>query len=146
MEDKVYSFIEKYQLLEPGDEVTVALSGGADSVALLWVLRSLAPRLGIRLRAAHFHHGIRGEEADRDAEFCRELCAQWEIPFSLGRGDAPARAAETGESLEEAARISHLRTWSPRQSSKQLVLRSQISTLRVIRESVITADASMWIS
>ena len=105
MEDKVYRFIEKYKLLEPGDDVTAALSGGADSVALLWVLRSLAPRLRITLRAAHFHHGIRGEEADRDAEFCRELCARWDVPFTLGRGDAPARAAETGESLEEAARI-----------------------------------------
>ena len=105
MEDKVYRFIEKYKLLETGDDVTVALSGGADSVALLWVLRRLAPRLGITLRAAHFHHGIRGEEADRDEEFCRELCARWDIPYSLGRGDVPARAAETGESLEEAARV-----------------------------------------
>ena len=105
MEDKVYRFIEKYKLLETGDDVTVALSGGADSVALLWVLRSLSSRLGITLRATHFHHGIRGAEADRDAEFCRELCARWGIPFTLGRGDAPARAAETGESLEEAARV-----------------------------------------
>lgn len=105
MEDKVYRYIEKNKLLEPGDDVTAALSGGADSVALLWLLRSNAPRLGITLRAAHFHHGIRGEEADRDAEFCRELCARWEIPFTLGRGDAPALAAETGESLEEAARV-----------------------------------------
>ena len=105
MERTVYRYIRDNDLLSPGDELTVALSGGADSVALLWVLRSLAPRLEIRLRAAHFHHGIRGEEADRDAEFCRRLCAEWEIPFSLGRGDAPARAAKTGESLEEAARV-----------------------------------------
>ena len=105
MERTVYRYIRDNDLLSPGDELTVALSGGADSVALLWVLRSLAPRLEIRLRAAHFHHGIRGGEADRDAEFCRRLCAEWEIPFSLGRGDAPARAAKTGESLEEAARV-----------------------------------------
>lgn len=104
MERTVYRYIRDNDLLSPGDELTVALSGGADSVALLWVLRTLAPRLGIRLSAAHFHHGIRGAEADRDAEFCRRLCADWEIPFSLGRGDAPARAARTGESLEEAAR------------------------------------------
>lgn len=105
MQEKVLRFIHDNTLLQPGDDVTVALSGGADSVALLWVLRALAPALGITLRAAHFHHGLRGPEADRDAEFCRTLCGNWEIPFSLGRGDAAARAAETGESLEEAARV-----------------------------------------
>ena len=105
MEQKVCRYIQSNQLLSAGDDVTVALSGGADSVALLWVLWALAPRLGICLRAAHFHHGLRGAEADRDAEFCRQLCAAWEIPFTLGRGDVKARAAETGESLEEAARV-----------------------------------------
>ena len=104
MEQKVLAAILEHRLLSAGEEATVALSGGADSVALLWVLRHLGPGLGIRLRAAHFHHGLRGEEADRDADFCRDLCAEWGIPFSLGRGDARARAAETGESLEEAAR------------------------------------------
>ena len=116
MIETVYRYIRENSLLEPGDDVTAALSGGADSVALLWVLRSLAPRLGITLRAAHFHHGIRGEEADRDAEFCRGLCQRWEIPFTLGRGDAPARAKACGESLEEAARVlryEFLRTAAP---------------------------------
>ena len=105
MEKKVFRFLQDNALIFPGDDVTVALSGGADSVALLWVLRKLAPELGITLRAAHFHHGLRGAEADRDADFCRELCRAWNIPFSLGRGDAAGRAAETGESTEEAARV-----------------------------------------
>lgn len=105
MEDKVFRFLRDNDLITPGDDVTVALSGGADSVALLWVLRTLAPTLGLTLRAAHFHHGLRGAEADRDADFCAKLCADWEIPFSLGRGNAAARAAETGESVEEAARV-----------------------------------------
>lgn len=105
MEQKVYRYIHEYGMIEPGDTVTVAFSGGADSVALLWVLRALAPRLGINLRAAHFHHGIRGAEAERDADFCQRLCASWNLPFTLGRGDAASRAAKTGESLEEAARV-----------------------------------------
>ena len=105
MEQKVLQYLRENDLLRGGDDVTVALSGGADSAALLWCLRKLAPALGIRLRAAHFHHGLRGPEADRDAEFCRELCARWEIPFLLGRGDAAAEAAKTGRSLEEAARV-----------------------------------------
>lgn len=104
LERKVLQTIREYGLLEPGDDVTAALSGGADSAALLWLLRRLAPELGVSLRAAHFHHGLRGKEADRDEAFCRELCAAWEIPFVSGRGDVRARAAETGESLEEAAR------------------------------------------
>lgn len=104
MEQKVLRFLREYELLAPGDDVTVALSGGADSVALLWVLRTLAPRLELCLRAAHYHHGIRGAEADRDADFCHRLCEDWQIPFSMERGDAPARARQTGESLEEAAR------------------------------------------
>ena len=105
MERKVLEFIRENELLSRGDEVTVALSGGADSVALLWCLRKLAPELGIRLQVAHFHHGLRGPEADRDAEFCAGLCRRWEIPFRLGRGDAAAEAARTGRSLEEAARV-----------------------------------------
>ena len=105
MEERVYRLIRERELLRPGDDVTVALSGGADSVALLWVLRKLALRLGITVRAAHFHHGIRGAEAERDADFCRSLCRDWNIPFTLGKGDAPARAAQSGESLEEAARV-----------------------------------------
>ena len=104
MENKVLRYIRGEGLTAPGDEVTVALSGGADSVALLWCLRTLAPALGITLRAAHFHHGLRGAEADRDAEFCRALCESWNIPFILGRGDAAGEAARTGRSKEEAAR------------------------------------------
>lgn len=77
----------------------VALSGGADSVALLSLLRGHGA-----VFAAHVHHGIRGAEADRDAAFCRDLCAALNIPFFCLRVDAPARAREKSESLESAAR------------------------------------------
>lgn len=118
MENKVFRYIQQNHLLSPGDDVTAALSGGADSVALLWVLRALAPRLGIRLRAAHFHHGLRGPEADRDAAFCETLCRDWEIPFTLGRGDVPARVRATGESPEEAARVLRYRFLEQRAPGK----------------------------
>lgn len=104
MENTVLAYLRENAMLSPGDDVTVALSGGADSVALLAVLRALRRTLEITLRAAHFHHGLRGAEADRDEAFCRALCAEWEIPFTCGRGDAAAEAARTGESLETAAR------------------------------------------
>jgi len=64
-----------------GRQVLVALSGGRDSVALLHLLRD--PALDLRLEAAHVHHGLRGAEADADAEFCRRLCGALEIPFEL---------------------------------------------------------------
>jgi tRNA(Ile)-lysidine synthase len=90
--------------------LAVALSGGADSVALLRALAARRLELGLVLHAAHLHHGLRGEEADGDLEFCRELAAKLEIPFHEARVDAAAEAradAKTGkpaETIEEAAR------------------------------------------
>ena len=92
-------------LTNQGDTVTVALSGGADSVALLLVLQQLQPELGFSLRAVHMHHGIRGAEADRDAAFCEALCKQRQIPFLCVAADVPAYAAAHKLSLETAARI-----------------------------------------
>jgi tRNA(Ile)-lysidine synthase len=88
----------------PGDRVAVAVSGGADSVALLRVLLELREELGIVLSAAHFHHGIRGAEADRDERFVRELAVQFELELHAGSGDAPAHARTQKASLETAAR------------------------------------------
>ena len=102
--DRVLRTIRAEGLIDPGEDVTVALSGGADSVALLSILRELQPLLGITLRAAHFHHGIRGAEADRDVAFCKSLCDDWGVPLKVGRGVAPAYAEEHGLSLETAAR------------------------------------------
>jgi len=81
--------------------VLCALSGGADSVCLLSLLRQCSQ---IRLAAAHVNHGIRGEEADRDEAFCRTLCEQNGIPFYSAKYDVPALALASGHSLEEEAR------------------------------------------
>lgn len=83
--------------LPPEAPLAVALSGGADSVALLL----LTPPPVV---AVHVHHGIRGAEADRDMDFCRTLCLARGIPFSCLFADVPALAAESGESMETAAR------------------------------------------
>ena len=84
-----------------GRKALLALSGGADSVALLDLLRRWN---GCALAAAHFHHGIRGAEADADADFCRALCANWGIEYFEGKADAPAAAAARRQGLETAAR------------------------------------------
>jgi tRNA(Ile)-lysidine synthase len=104
--------------LRAGDRVVVALSGGADSVALLLALSEAnqasshtygsagrdTERLGIVLSAAHVHHGLRGEEADEDEAFVRDLCTRQGIPLRVIRVDTAARQAAEGEGVEEAAR------------------------------------------
>ncbi len=89
--------------LPKGCTLTVALSGGADSVVLLHLLKQLPGRDFI-LQAAHVEHGIRGDASLKDLEFCQRLCADWGIPLEVCRVDAPAYAKAQGMSLEEAAR------------------------------------------
>lgn len=102
---EIKRYIEANQLIRPGDGVVVGLSGGPDSVFLLYALHTLQPRMGFTLWAVHVHHGIRGAEADRDEAFSEKLCAKLEIPFQAVHVAAPAYAAQHGLSLEEAARI-----------------------------------------
>lgn len=91
-------------LLKPGLRLAVGLSGGADSVALLRLLAARASELGLVLSAAHLHHGLRGEEADRDQEFCADLSASLDLGFHTHQVDVGAEAALHHESIEEAAR------------------------------------------
>ena len=83
-----------------GDTVICAVSGGADSMALLWGLYLLRERLGITLKAAHFNHGLRGQESDRDAAFVEDFCKGYQIPLYLEKGQVTAGA----KGLEAAAR------------------------------------------
>ena len=96
MKIKAIRAIERHQMLHPGDTVLVALSGGADSMALLHVLYSLKDEYGIKIVAAHFNHGIRGEEAKRDENFCVEVCKSLGVELFIGSADIPALAKEKG--------------------------------------------------
>ena len=100
MLNKLFLFIRKYDLIAPGDPVICALSGGADSVTLLFALYLLKEKLGIHLEAAHFNHHLRAEESDRDEAFARELCSRYEIPLHIGS----AQVAAGKKGLEAAAR------------------------------------------
>lgn len=81
LEDKVFQLITRDRLAGPGDRVLAAISGGADSTALLAVLHRLQDRLGIELSALHIHHRLRGAEADADAGFCRNLAGRLGVPY-----------------------------------------------------------------
>ena len=104
MEEKVLEAIERFSLLNGEKTVTVALSGGADSVALLHILNGLKDEYGIKVYAAHFNHKIRGEEAENDCKFAEILCKSLDIPFIVGSADVPLYAKENKLSLELAAR------------------------------------------
>lgn len=93
--------------LRAGMRVALAVSGGADSVALLRAALLLAPEAGLVLSVVHVHHGIRGEAADEDALFVEALAAAHRLPFQLHRVHTPSHAQQHRQSLEEAAR--HLR-------------------------------------
>ena len=100
MMNKLERFLKAYHMVEPGDRVICALSGGADSVALTYSLYLLQEKLGITVEAAHFNHHLRGEESDRDEAFVKKFCDQFDIPLHLGSGQVTAGP----KGLEAAAR------------------------------------------
>lgn len=103
--NKTKNAIDNFSMLKKGEKILVGFSGGKDSVALLCALKELSPQYETELFAFHVHHGIRGEEADRDLEFCRRFCVEKGISFDFARVDAPLYAKENGIGLEEAARV-----------------------------------------
>ena len=102
---RIIDFIEKHAMLSNGGKILCAVSGGADSMCLLSLLKDLEGTLNIRVSAAHFEHGIRGEESLRDLHFVRDYCRQSGIPFISEQGNVPDYAAQRGLGTEEAARI-----------------------------------------
>jgi tRNA(Ile)-lysidine synthase len=104
LRERVRDRVRRQRLLRPGDRVGVAVSGGADSLALLRLLLELRADLGVVLSVLHFHHGIRGAEADADQRFVAEVAANHALEFHSQAGDSPAHAAARGLSLEAAAR------------------------------------------
>lgn len=105
MNTKCRLAVETYHMLCHGDSVVVGLSGGADSCALLHWLCGVREEYGLHLIAVHVNHGIRGEEAARDAAFAEELCRQWGVDFRLYERNVPQMAAARGIGMEECGRV-----------------------------------------
>ncbi|MBR0378040.1 MAG: tRNA lysidine(34) synthetase TilS [Lachnospiraceae bacterium] len=103
--DRVKKTIYEYDMIRPGDRIVAGVSGGADSVCLFHILRMLREEIGFSLCIVHVHHMIRGEEADRDEAFVRNLCREYDVPCVVRKMNVPAYAAENGMSVEEAGRV-----------------------------------------
>ncbi len=97
---KVNKTIKKFNMLKDEEQVTVALSGGADSTALALALKNL----GYKVSAIHVNHHLRGEESDRDMKFCEELCEKNNFPLTVHHVDVSEYAQKMGLSTETAAR------------------------------------------
>ena len=98
-------FVLREGLFDPGDTAICGLSGGADSVAMLCLLKAFQAEVPFSLVAVHVHHGIRGEEADRDEAFVVRLCERRGVPLRRVHLDVPSLAKERGVSLEAAGRL-----------------------------------------
>jgi tRNA(Ile)-lysidine synthase len=104
LEQSTLATIRTSRMLAAGNRVGVAVSGGADSVALLRLLHRLRSELGITLAVVHFNHALRGAESEADAAFVAELAGALELEFLAAREDVGAEASRQGWNLEDAAR------------------------------------------
>lgn len=105
MYDKVKNYVQKNELLQDCRHIVIGLSGGADSVCLAHIVQRLSRENGFTVSALHVHHGIRGEEADRDRDYCAEFCGRLGIEYKEVYYDVPEYAADHGLTCEEAGRI-----------------------------------------
>ena len=101
---KILDHVLRLELLKPGDRLGVAVSGGADSVALLRLLRELRAELGAVLSVVHFNHKLRSAESDADEKFVADLARAHKLAFHVSSGDVAAEAAANNLSIETAAR------------------------------------------
>src|SRR5260370_6292962 len=101
---RVQSAIAKQGFLRAGERVGVAVSGGADSVALLLLLLELRAKLGVVLSVVHFNHKLRGKASEADAQFVAKLAAKHGLPFHAGHADVAAKAKRDKTNLEDTAR------------------------------------------
>lgn len=104
MKAKVQRAIDEFHLLQQGDCVVAAVSGGADSIALLHFLAQYQRELMLKVIACHVNHHLRGEESDRDQSFVEKMCLEWKIPCEVFHVDVRKEAQKRKQGLEECAR------------------------------------------
>lgn len=120
MEKEVLAYIKQNKMIEKNDVVLAGVSGGSDSMAMLRILKELQPELKFMLRVVHVHHGIRGQEADRDSSFVENICREWQIPCMVYYYDVPELSRkwklgeeETGRIVRKEAFQKEISAWDP---------------------------------
>ena len=103
-EEKVFSFVEKHGMIHPGDKLVLGVSGGADSVCLLFLLLEYRKRVPFEMTVVHVNHGIRGDAAAEDAAWVDTLCREQGLTFKLECVDVKGYAAREKCSEEDAGR------------------------------------------
>jgi len=101
---RVLDTLGRHAMIRPGDRIGLGVSGGADSVAMLRIFAELRAQLGIAVLVLHFHHQLRGTEADEDERFVKALAEKFHLEFESGRADVAGEARLHGWNLEDAAR------------------------------------------
>lgn len=104
MEEKVWQYMQEYHMVAENDRIVAGISGGGDSMALLFLLQKLQNRCNFQFCAVHVNHGIRGEEASLDEKLVEDYCAKHQIPYYAFHYQVPKIAREKGWSEEEAGR------------------------------------------
>ncbi len=120
MKREVLAYIKQNKMIEKNDVVLAGVSGGSDSMAMLRILKELQPELKFMLRVVHVHHGIRGQEADRDSSFVENICREWQIPCMVYYYDVPKLSRkwklgeeETGRIVRKEAFQKEISAWNP---------------------------------
>ena len=111
MVKQVQKFMEQYAMFPENGNIVMGVSGGPDSVCLLFLLVKLREIHGLKLAVVHVNHGLRAEAA-ADAAFVQKLCAQWQVEFVLEAVDAAQFARQEGISCEEAGRQMRYRAFA----------------------------------
>ena len=102
---RIAGYMKENHMTEAGYTVLAGVSGGSDSMLMLTILRELQKPLDFKLAAVHVHHGIRGQEADRDRAFVEQICEEWGIPCHVFHYDVPALSRKWKLGEEETGRL-----------------------------------------
>nr|MDA3860721.1 tRNA lysidine(34) synthetase TilS [Melioribacteraceae bacterium] len=104
IEQNIFCFIKSHNLVQKGDKLLIAFSGGADSFFALQFFYKFKSKFGVELSALHINHSLRGNESDNDELFCKSVCENLDIQFTSLKIDVKKTAKRNKESIEEAAR------------------------------------------
>jgi tRNA(Ile)-lysidine synthase len=117
---RVLDTIARHAMIRPGDRIGIGVSGGADSVAMLRIFADLRISLGIAIVVLHFHHQLRGKEADDDERFVKALASEFHLEFESARADVGGEARLHGWNMEDAARRMRYRFFASAAEARRL--------------------------